>query len=199
MNMAGATVRIGKEIGHRPGSRGEALAKQIASGDMPYLDYEDWLRIVADSGIEQGTAANILNQGTRNRLYATPTIQEGIRRSQYRYDIAPYLAQLERAFPGKDVQGRCVLRGQMDDLARSRGYESWENLQQLHGSEMLSRARGIANPGHDLREVLRCLLYTGRGRIGSYRPYCEADRRVDDAPKRQSSRKGRCREGHPQD
>ena len=139
-NMAGATIRMGKEIGYTAGSRGEDLYKQVSSGDMPYLDYEDWLRIVGNSGIDEDTAAEILNQSTRNAMYASPKILEGIRRSQYRYDIEPYVMQLNSRYPGQDVQSKSMYAGQLDELAKLYGYKDWTNIKQLHGPSLFSAA-----------------------------------------------------------
>jgi hypothetical protein len=137
-NMLGATRRIAQEIGLQPGSPGEKFMNDAMAGNMPNIGTNEWAQMMQASGVSPGTASALLRQTARNRRYVDPETADVVRRAQYTWDISPQMSS------GRTPQQQEIARGDNDALATRLGYDSLENMQQLHGP-VLGGVKGVTD------------------------------------------------------
>jgi hypothetical protein len=159
-NIAAATMRLSNTVGLAPGSPGARLAEQIQNGELPRIHPGEWTQMMMQSGVDANTVSSVLMDRSSNQMHMTPTIANAVRQNQLTIDLADHIPKLPAgATQAQQVQHQDAL----NYLARSRGYEGWEQLQQLHGQPART-ATGIMQQAGQQAELYR--QYSPYGRKG---------------------------------
>ncbi len=101
-NQLAAVVRLGKDIGFKAGSEGEALYRAVTAGETTYTfdgktksvhaKSGEWRDLMGRSGIDVGLASAYRSETAYNQKYVSENdLQDLTRRLQFDVDVAPRL------------------------------------------------------------------------------------------------------------